>query len=47
MAWILDHPEEARIIGKRGQERMADYDISEIIRLHATLYAEATNISQA
>ncbi len=46
MAWILDHPQEARIIGKRGRERMADYDMKEIIRLHASLYAEATNISQ-
>jgi glycosyltransferase involved in cell wall biosynthesis len=46
MAWILDHPEEARIIGKRGRERMADYDMKEIIRLHASLYAEATNFSQ-
>ena len=24
---------------------MADYDMSEIIRLHTSLYAEATNIS--
>lgn len=41
MAWILDQPEEARMMGKCGRERMADYDLKHIIKLHEDLYAEA------
>ena len=41
MAWVLDHPEEAKIIGKRGWNRMAPYKLRHIIELHETLYAEA------
>ncbi|BAZ25059.1 putative group 1 glycosyl transferase [Kalymmatonema gypsitolerans NIES-4073] len=40
IARILDHPEEARTMGKRGRERMADYDLKHIIQLHENLYAE-------
>ncbi|MBE9168007.1 glycosyltransferase [Pleurocapsales cyanobacterium LEGE 06147] len=41
MAWILDHPEEARMMGKRGREHMVIYDIKHVLSLHETLYAEA------
>lgn len=41
LAWVLDHPEEARMMGKRGREYMANYDLKQIIEAHENLYAEA------
>jgi len=41
MAWVLDHPEDARDMGKRGRERMAHYDIRRILTMHEQLYVEA------
>lgn len=41
IAWVLDHPEDARIMGKRGRERMSVYDLRHILELHRILYAEA------
>ncbi len=41
MAWVLDHPLEACIMGKRGRKRMFFYDINYIIDLHENLYTEA------
>ena len=41
MAWVLDHPEDAQIMGKRGRERMAAYDLHSILELHEALYTEA------
>lgn len=41
MSWILDHPEEARLMGKRGRDRMSECDLRQIIKLHESLYAEA------
>jgi glycosyltransferase involved in cell wall biosynthesis len=42
MAWMLDHPEEAQAMGKRGRIEMKNtYDIEIIIKLHEALYAEA------
>ena len=41
IAWILDRPSAAEQIGQRGREAMANYDLSNIIRLHETLYNEA------
>lgn len=41
MAWVLDHPLEACLMGKRGRKRMAFYDINYIIELHENLYIEA------
>ena len=40
MAWMLDNPEEAGMMGKRGRERMATYDIRHVIKLHESLYTE-------
>jgi glycosyltransferase involved in cell wall biosynthesis len=42
MAWVLDHPEQAKAMGKRGRERMAPYELGGILNQHETLYAEAT-----
>ncbi|MBA3920875.1 MAG: glycosyltransferase [Nostocaceae cyanobacterium] len=39
--WILEHPQEARMMGMRGRERMATYDLQQVIKLHESLYAEA------
>jgi hypothetical protein len=42
IAWVLDHPQEARMIGKRGRERITNYDLRHVIKLHEALYVEAT-----
>jgi glycosyltransferase involved in cell wall biosynthesis len=41
LARILDHPEEAREMGRRGRERVASYHLDTIIALHEALYEEA------
>jgi hypothetical protein len=41
MAWILDHPEDTKAMGKRGRKLMAAYNLRHILDLHETLYAEA------
>ncbi|MBW4512547.1 MAG: glycosyltransferase [Scytonematopsis contorta HA4267-MV1] len=43
MAWVLDNPEAARMMAKRGKERMAKYDVRHVIQLHEELYAEVLN----
>lgn len=41
MKWVLEHPEEAQAMGRKGRERMAAYDIQHILKLHEVLYMEA------
>jgi glycosyltransferase involved in cell wall biosynthesis len=41
MAWVLDHPDEARAMAARGRERMAGYEVSRILRDHERLYESA------
>ncbi|MBN1262126.1 MAG: glycosyltransferase [Anaerolineae bacterium] len=41
MTWMLEHPEQAREMGRRGRERMASYDQERIVALHEKLYAHA------
>jgi glycosyltransferase involved in cell wall biosynthesis len=41
LARILDHPEEAREMGRRGRERAASYHLEIIIAMHEALYEEA------
>ncbi|MFM9265953.1 glycosyltransferase family 4 protein [Tychonema sp. BBK16] len=41
MAWMLDHPEDVREMGKRGRDRMATCDVGQIVKMHEELYAEA------
>ncbi|MEI6442548.1 MAG: glycosyltransferase family 4 protein [Nostocales cyanobacterium ELA583] len=41
IGWILDHPQEAHLIGKKGRERVADYDISQVLKQHKALYNQA------
>jgi len=41
MAWILDRPEEAQKMGKRGRKDMVNYDAPHIIQLYESLYSEA------
>jgi glycosyltransferase involved in cell wall biosynthesis len=41
MAWILDNPQAARVIGERGIERIADYEVLRILKQYEALYAEA------
>lgn len=40
MAWVLDHPNEARQMGQRGRAQMAQYSLDSIITLHDRLYGE-------
>ncbi len=41
ISWILDHPQEARIMGKKGRVRMTTFGLSNIVKLHEELYADA------
>ncbi|WP_243713874.1 glycosyltransferase [Nostoc sp. 106C] len=41
MAWILDHPEEARVMSQQGRERIADYEVPHILKQYEALYAES------
>lgn len=41
MAWVLDHPEEAREMARKGRQRVtAQHDIRHILKLHDEIYAE-------
>ncbi|MEK0189921.1 MAG: glycosyltransferase family 1 protein [Oscillatoriales cyanobacterium] len=42
MAWVLDHPQEAQVMGKKGRTWMANYELRQIVKLHEELYVEAT-----
>ncbi len=41
ITWILDRPQEAQDMAKRGREHVAAYDLNQIIKLHEELYTEA------
>ncbi|MDJ0675323.1 MAG: glycosyltransferase family 4 protein [Calothrix sp. MO_167.B42] len=41
MNWVLDHPQETRRMGERGQKAIAAYGLQHILQLHESLYAEA------
>jgi glycosyltransferase involved in cell wall biosynthesis len=41
MGWILENPEEALEMGKRGRQRMSQYSQERIIELHEKLYQQA------
>jgi glycosyltransferase involved in cell wall biosynthesis len=47
MAWILDHPGDARALGERGREAMPAYEFSNIVHLHQELYDEALGNQRA
>lgn len=42
MAWVLDHPQEAQVMGQKGRTWMANYELRKIVKLHEELYAEAS-----
>ena len=39
--YLLNHPQSASIMGKKGRKRMANFELRHIIKLHETLYTEA------
>lgn len=41
MRWMIEHPEGAAQMGQKGRQRVAAYDVKNIIRLHEELYSEA------
>ncbi|MEI2580253.1 glycosyltransferase [Scytonema sp. PRP1] len=41
MAWMLDNPQAARAMGQRGRERIANYEVSQILKQYEALYTEA------
>jgi len=43
MNWVLEQPEAAQNLGKKGRDRMANYDLQQLIAKHEQLYAEALN----
>jgi glycosyltransferase involved in cell wall biosynthesis len=40
IGWILDRPDEAKNMAKRGRAHLSTYDLNYIIKLHEELYAE-------
>ncbi|WP_377476693.1 MAG: glycosyltransferase [Microcoleus anatoxicus] len=42
MAWVLDHRQEAQVMGQKGRTWMANYELRQIVKLHEELYVEAT-----
>jgi glycosyltransferase involved in cell wall biosynthesis len=46
IASVLDYPQQARMMGKRGRDRIAAFELPHIIKLHEKLYAEALSASQ-
>jgi glycosyltransferase involved in cell wall biosynthesis len=38
--WLCDHPNEARMMGRLGRARIADYDVERVIGMHEALYDE-------
>ena len=44
MTWILDHPQEARLLGRRGRAKMHHFDLKTVIRLHEDLYQKALGV---
>ena len=40
IGWILDRPDEAKNMAKRGRSHLSTYDLNYIIKLHEELYAE-------
>lgn len=41
MKWVLNDSEQAQTMGKKGRQKMENYQIDRIIKLHENLYAEA------
>jgi len=41
MDWVLNHSEEVQTMGNKGRQKMENYQIEHIIKLHENLYAEA------
>lgn len=41
MSWMIEHPDEAKAMAKRGQQKMKDFDIRHILKMHEELYEEA------
>lgn len=41
MAWILDHPAEARAMARRARGRMAEYSLENVVQQHEQVYARA------
>jgi glycosyltransferase involved in cell wall biosynthesis len=44
---VLDDPETAREVGRRGQLRVGEYDVRKLVELHEQLYAEALAAADA
>jgi glycosyltransferase involved in cell wall biosynthesis len=44
MSWMVDNPQEAKQMGERGREKMANYDTQHIIQLYASLYRQAMEL---
>jgi glycosyltransferase involved in cell wall biosynthesis len=41
MEQVLDHPEEAKAMGRCGRERMREFDLTHVLECHERLYAHA------
>jgi glycosyltransferase involved in cell wall biosynthesis len=44
MAWMMDNPLDAIAMGQRGQARMQDFDLANVVRMHEELYEKILGI---
>jgi glycosyltransferase involved in cell wall biosynthesis len=47
MEWILDNPESAREMGRRGRSALDKYDLQSVLKLHEAVYQRVLNTAQA
>jgi glycosyltransferase involved in cell wall biosynthesis len=45
MRWVMDHPEQARAMGRKGAEQMRSYELSRIVAMHEELYQDLTGLA--
>lgn len=46
MAWMLDYPEAAKLLGIQGRQQVQQYDVSQILRLHDDIYTDVLEKAQ-
>jgi glycosyltransferase involved in cell wall biosynthesis len=46
IAWILDNPEAARMLGLQGRKQVQQYDLYQILRIHDDIYTDVLKETQ-
>ena len=47
MEWILDNPDKAREMGRRGRAALDKYDLQSILQLHEVMYHRVLSTTEA